>query len=360
MHTIVTTDNAKEWKDIVEAMPAKDVFYTAEYMKLFEKYFDQQAFLFDFKNGSNRILHTFFKRKIDTGIFSSEETAVRGRDMYDLVSPWYFGGLLMNGSGCERSLPDFFSAFREYCIQNNIVSEFMRLNPMFTQESYLGGFVDLKKFNDIVYIDLSQDEDVIWRNMKDSNREKIRKARRNKVVISNTRNDSDVEEFHRLYLDSMKRKNAGSYYFFSLDFLKDIFSFFPEDSTLLLARYQGKLIGGIMMLGKYDCAYSYLSTSDPDFLNLGANNILKYEGTNWAKKRGYRYFVLGGGNAVNDSLFKFKASFSNTYRSFFIGTIVYNKELYDLLTGLKIRHEEKTGKYVSSKRDFFPRYRLEV
>lgn len=358
MERVLTSRDRSEWTKTVESMSYKDVFDTVEYAALFEEHFRQEAVLFDFHEGNGRAVHIFFKRKINEIEGLRETDILREKDLYDLTSPWYFGGLLLSGRSDKELLQNFFRAFKDYCNRNNVVSEFIRFHPMFTEHMHLDGIMDLKKFNDVVYIDLRQDKDLILKNMKDTNREKIRKARRNEVSVTPAKEAGEIEEFHRLYTDSMERKNARDYYFFSCDFMKDVLRSFPDDSILLLARYRNRLIGGIIILGKYDYAYSYLSASDPEFLSLGANNILKYEAMLWAKQKGYRYFILGGGNAVGDSLFKFKASFSNTFMSFFVGRIIYDRRLYDLLSEEKIRHEEKRGEKIPFESDFFPRYRL--
>lgn len=358
MEKVLTTNNLTEWANAIEGMNGKDVFDTVEYVALFERYFNQQGLLFEFQEKGGRVVHIFFKRKIDK--IDGLEEILNQKDVYDLISPWYFGGLLLSDFSNKALLQKFFGIFKEFCHRNNVVSEFMRLHPMLTEHMYLDGIMELKKFNDVVYIDLQQEEDAIWKNMKDTNREKIRKARKNNVEVTISKNTADIEEFHRLYINSMERKNARSYYFFSLDFFKDILNIFCEDSTLILARHKGGLIGGIIMLGKYDYVYSYLSASIPEFLPLGANNILKYEGAMWAKRKGYKYFILGGGNSVGDSLFKFKSSFSDTYKGFFTGRVIYNQASYDRLCEIKIEDEKRKGKIVPGEADFFPRYRLEV
>ena len=358
MEKVLTTKNLTEWTNAIEGMNGKDVFDTVEYVALFERYFKQQALLFEFQEKEGRVVHIFFKRKINK-IYGLEDIFGK-KDIYDLVSPWYFGGFLLSDPSNSELLQKFFGIFKEFCHRNNIVSEFMRLHPMLTENIYLDGVMELKKFNDVVYIDLQQEEGVIWKNMKDTNREKIRKARKNNVEVTVSKDAADIEEFHRLYINAMERKNARSYYFFCLDFFKDILNIFSEDSTLILARHKGLLIGGVIMLGKYDNVYSYLSASIPEFLPLGANNILKYEGAMWAKRKGYKYFILGGGNSIGDSLFKFKSSFSDTYKGFFTGRVIYNRVSYDRLCEIKIEAEKRKGKIAPGETDFFPRYRFEV
>ncbi len=69
-----------------------------------------------------------------------------------------------------------------------------------------------------------------------------------------------------------------------------------------------------------------------------------------ATKRGMSFFNLGGGlgGKYNDSLFKFKSSFSKDFKDFKLWNLIVNQKRYDEL--VEKRNIAETS--------FFPKYRV--
>ena len=104
-----------------------------------------------------------------------------------------------------------------------------------------------------------------------------------------------------------------------------------------------------MRYGKY--LHYHLSGALKDFRELQANSLLLYEVAKWGSENGYKKFHLGGGyTSEDDSLYKFKKSFSKREdNDFFIGKKIYNKEQYDYLMNVLGENCEDSS--------FFPAYR---
>jgi lipid II:glycine glycyltransferase (peptidoglycan interpeptide bridge formation enzyme) len=93
-----------------------------------------------------------------------------------------------------------------------------------------------------------------------------------------------------------------------------------------------------------------LSGANHEFLKLNPIKFLIDHARVKATEEGYTYFNLGGGlgGDPNDSLFKFKSSFSDDFHDFFVWKLVVNESIYKALC-----NENKP----SVDTDFFPLYR---
>ena len=89
------------------------------------------------------------------------------------------------------------------------------------------------------------------------------------------------------------------------------------------------------MLGLFgsENIYCHLIGTDRDSMKHGVNNFLHHELIVWAKARGYKNMLIGGGrtNAEDDPLLKFKKNFSNSAKEVFVGERVFNSDAYEKL-----------------------------
>ncbi len=72
-----------------------------------------------------------------------------------------------------------------------------------------------------------------------------------------------------------------------------------------------------------------------------------------ATNEGFTQFHLGGGlgGSSEDSLFRFKSAFSNTYNDFYLWKYIVNKDTYDNII-------QKSG--ITGYNEYFPLYRYKL
>jgi len=104
----------------------------------------------------------------------------------------------------------FYSIFKSYCQLNNIVSEFVRFNPFLENSAYAPAEVAIQKWNDTVTIDISQDEEMIWKAMSSERRNRIRKAINNNITIIEDDNLKNLDEYCNIYYHTMNNVNANN------------------------------------------------------------------------------------------------------------------------------------------------------
>lgn len=358
------------WNELLKNVAAKDIYFSPEYMELFGNTLDAESKNFGgepqlafFGDEEYFILYPFFKREICRLDFYKELPLNYGQ-LYDIVSPWYFSGMLYHTrshKSDDRLLADltnrFLLKFNDYCRSNNIVSEFMRLHPFINNELIPCLGANVKKSSDVIYIDLSADVKKIVGNFTKANRNCISKSKRNNVRVFLSTDAYYVDEFYRLYTNNMDRLNASKKYYFSKPFLYKLFKLLSGNSTLFIAEYDGKVIAASLFIYKYGFVHYYLSASDPDFNKLCPVNLIIHEAILWAKENGNRILELGGGYSLNDSLYKFKSSFSKDSIDFYTYTKIHNEHIYKLLCDARDEYDRINGNPENIRSGFFPAYR---
>ena len=251
-------------------------------------------------------------------------------------------------------------AFIDFCNNENIISIFVRLNPYITFQkilySNLGAssyFGDLSYLGKIVNINLSLPLEDQRRNYQRRLKTHINKANRLlSVKVAETK--EDFQQFKVLYYENMKRIKAKDLYFFSDEYFEKFYASKDFKTEILLAidNETKKVIAGCLFVKTNKMVQYHLSGSDENFLLLNANKFLIDQMRLKAYKEGYKNFNLGGGLGANenDSLFRFKAAFSDEYHPFFVWKLITNQKAYE-----KICVKNKIFDISST---FFPLYRL--
>ncbi len=340
------TDKIK-WKEIVQD---KEIYYQLEYVDAFYKNNDGIPFLVYAKDNDKCVFNVFLKRDIADD--KSLEGKVEKNKYFDIITPYGYGGVDIVGEKDEKLLKYFFDEFHKYCVDNNIISEFLRLNPLTNNyELYKNTDYEILNISKTIYMEI-ENEEQIWNNMKSGCRNKIRKAQKNGLVIKSGFSIEMFKEFVNLYNETMKRDNATDYYFFSQNFFDSIYNNMKNNANIYTVYYEGKAINSLIAIYNGENANYHLSGSDSNYMNLGANNLSLYEVAKDLCNKGYKKFHLGGGyGGDNSPLLEFKKSFNrNGELNFYIGKKVWNQEIYDKLCVIKNVDKNET---------FFPAYRKE-
>lgn len=343
-----------EWQQICNDMPNCDIHFYPHYVKIYELNNEGEACCFTCKKSSDDvIMYPFLKRRINQLDLYKDFS-----DNYcDIVSPYGYGGYLRH-KNCSIDMKIFFNFFQNYCQENNIISEFVRFHPWLNTQEQCNGFLNVMLWNQVVAINLTKSEEEIWAGFDSKNRNRIRKSRTSGIIVRQDLNFSFLDEFCRLYYQTMHRKEASGYYYFNKDFFQNMINLLLKNIALFHAFLNNKIIASILIIYDKDFAHAHLSSSDAEYLNLAPYNLLFYEAALWAKREGFKYFILGGGTTSNpdDTLLRFKKRFSKEYFNFYIGKKIHNPEIYELLSTKRLQYEKE--KHITSvDESFFPLYR---
>lgn len=335
-------NQAKEWDELVHSFANYDVYYLSGYVKAFQIHGDGEPQLFYYNENGLRGIYVYMKRK----------TAIEG--VYDSITPYGYGGFLLEGDESEEKIKSLWKVYVEKMKSENIVDNFVRYHPVLANAIPMKVCSDVIDLGKTVSMDLSS-EDVIWKNIHSKNRNMIRKAEKNGIVIKHGQGLELFDDFIKIYNATMDKDNAEPYYYFKPEFYKSIHEDLNDNYEMFWAEYEGKIIAMSIMIFANGRLNYHLSGSDLQYRNLAPSNLLLYKAAMWGMEKGMNTFHLGGGvGSGEDNLYKFKIAFNRfSDCQFSIAKHVFDNEKYDELVAERASCDAEFDK--ESK--FFPLYR---
>ncbi len=334
-------DDHDEWDKIVRSFPNYDVFYLSSYVKAFKSDNYGEPLLISYENGSDRAINVVYRRDIgkDENFIGKLETD----KYYDLTTPYGYGGFWGEVLKTDKLLKNY----DEYCIRNGYICEFVRFNLFTNYKDYFNGDIQTRTRNVVRNLDLSIEN--IWLSFKYKVRKNVKRALKNNLQIIHDHTGKYLDDFLRIYYGTMDRNRSEKDFYFSREFF-EILNNMKDNVMYFHVVYNDTIVSTELVLYDNENCYSYLGGTDSVFFNVRPNDFLKFEIIKWAKDKGLRNFVLGGGYGADDGIFQFKAGFApDGLIDFYIGKKIFNEDLYHSL--VKMRGQEIKN------RDFFPLYR---
>lgn len=342
----IITDR-EEWNSFMGLIGHFDFYYTYYYHFL-SKQASEKPVLIAYRETGTIIALPLLLRKIE-GTSYSDATSVYG-----------YAGPLCKSEGKHASAIDnecFKHEFQRFLMDHQIVSVFSRLHPYVDyQENILRNIGDIARPGNVVNIDLTLPVDIQRQQYNNRLKTYVNKARRMYTIIDGNQ-EGQMEEFIEMYYENMRRLNADAYYFFENRYFYQLMisSYFKMELLLCSSNETGELIGGAMFIKTGTIVQYHLSGCKEEYLHLNPIKLLIDEMRLRATAENYTYFNLGGGLGVReDSLFRFKASFSKDLRPAKFWKYIVNRQVYDELVSLS---KKEAFDKVTEETDFFPAYR---
>lgn len=351
MLSIFTLNESEDWDSTVKSFKNYDVYYLSGYTKAFKLHSDGEPILIYYYDDEIRAINVVMKRDIENDKRFKEK--IKPKLDFDLSTPYGYGGFLVEGIATNDSLMKLNEIYSKYCLENNIVCEFVRFHPVLENSVINRSIYEIVDLGKTITMNLVSKEQ-IWNDLSSKNRNVIRKAIKSGVEIFWGRSPELINEFIPLYNRTMNKDGATDYYYFDKDFYQSVLQDLRYNSLFFYALYEQKIISmSIILFGNNNMHY-HLSASDKEYQSLAATNLLLYEAACWGCENGYKSFHLGGGlGSEEDSLYKFKKAFNKNSETYFsIGKKIFYQEKYDEL--IKIRYAEDEFDIDTS---FFPIYR---
>ena len=333
--------NDPEWDEIVKSFKDHDIYYLNGYLKSLKINGDGEPLLFYYDDQKTRGINVVLKRDISDLVYFSD---IEKGTLYDFTTPYGYGGWIIEGE-------DHSSLFEEYelwCKNNHIVSEFVRFHPLIENQKYSQDNYDVIALGQVIAMDCT-DEDILWMNMSSRNRNKIKKAINTGVNVSYG-DIEKLEEFIRIYEETMDRDNAEDYYYFKKEYYDCLFNDLKDNLLVFSADLDGKTLSTCIVFMENERLSYHLAGSTRVSGNIYETNLLIYEVARWGNQNGYRSFLLGGGvGSKEDYLYQFKRGFDDKHSfQFYIGKKIHLQDKYDELVSKREDIENA---------NFFPVYR---
>ena len=351
MLSIITLDESDKWDSIVKSFSNYDVYYLSGYTKAFKLHGDGEPMLIYYHDEDIRAINVVMIR--DIAIDKKFNNKLETRSLFDITTPYGYGGLIIEGIPNDNNLKKFNKEYSDYCRSKNIISEFVRFHPVLKNSKINSEIYEVIDLGKTITMDLVSKEQ-IWNDMSSKNRNVIRKAIKSGVEIYWGRSPELIDEFIPLYNATMSKDDATDYYYFNKEFYKSVLEDLRYNSLIFYALYDQKIVSMSMVLFGNDNMHYHLSASDREHQNLAATNLLLFEAACWGCENGYKSLHLGGGlGSKEDSLFKFKKAFNKNSETYFsIGKKIFDQEKYDELIEIRLQNDE-----FDTDTTFFPKYR---
>nr|WP_245204247.1 GNAT family N-acetyltransferase [Ammoniphilus resinae] len=183
-------------------------------------------------------------------------------------------------------------------------------------------------------------------------RKSIKKATKTGLEIEIDSKGSRLDDFLKMYYGTMDRSNAKENFYFKEDFFQ-IINEMTNQYVYFHVLYEGQVISTELVIYGTENCYSFLGGTNREFFHLNANSLLKFEIIKWAKEKGLKRFILGGGYGADDGIYKYKKSFApNGVYDFYVGKKIFDREKYNELVKIRSKEEE-----FNPGTSFFPLYR---
>jgi hypothetical protein len=273
----------------------------------------------------------------------------------DAKTPYGYPSPLFHSSSAGPTLHAFLTQFRQHCRELNIVTAFFRLHPLINLPvDVLQEYGEVVPRGETVSVALSAPLETIWGKVRTNHKRDVKKLKRDGFYACLDRWDH-YETFITLYRQTMTRLNATGFYMFSDEYFLNLRRALDSHLHLITAHNpQGVVVAAGLFISTNGIVQYHLGATHEDYLRAAPSKLVFEYAIRSAKAEGSRVLHLGGGlGAKNDSLFHFKAGFSNSVHRFYTFHMILDGRKYAMLN---TRWQEQGGK-PDEDSCFFPSYR---
>lgn len=191
-------------------------------------------------------------------------------------------------------------------------------------------------------VDLSQDEEEMWRKMHKKTRNAIRKAEKEGVTVREIADRDLLPHFYRPYrVVSERVRKFHSYTIFPLSVFQRFFDSSRESgfARFFVADWNGQIIAGDMVICFGDSMLAYQGGMLREHSALQAPSALVWHCIRRGKAEGFRYYDMGGCTPGLDrsdsrySVYAFKKRFAGELVQFYNAEVALNEKIWEFQEG---------------------------
>lgn len=312
---VFITDNWNRFLSLFNPM-IRDIYFTEEYVKLYENEIDKALCVVCESDGKVTLM-PFLRRNID--------------GYYDFETAYGYGGPIFNDTS-DGWINESLGAINDCFVRNGYICGFVRFHPLLGNAGLCREHIDVVYDRKTIFVDTRASLDDIWSSQITSkNRNMIRKAEKNGLEFRVDDSFTSMSSFKLLYEKTMKRLEVGEFFFFRDSYYKEFMDAFGNNGFIGVVSRDERIIGAALFMFQGPYGHYHLAGSDTNYSSFGINNFLLWNTIKIMKELGVSSFHLGGGTdgMPDNSLYRFKKSFSNHENDFYIGKWIFNHEIYE-------------------------------
>lgn len=347
---IFRTEQQEEWMEVLRRVVQHDFHHLPRYHRVEEHRLEATAHLFTYGEGDYLIALPLLLRPVGEAL----------PEWNDAASVYGYGGPLASHERMpEPVVLNFQSALKEALVERRVIAAFSRLHPLIAQHYLLAGFGECRTSGETISMDLTLPPEQQWAQYRSTYKRRISKQWREATVIClRDQEKRSLGEFITIYEETMKRVKAEASYFFGQGYFYQLAHELGSRLQLFVATVDGKAAAaGLFTICDGIVQYHLGGTRD-EFLKLSPMALLFDTVRLWANEAGARVLHLGGGvgGVKDDSLFHYKAGFSDRRHNFATWRWIIAPDAYRELCKRRARMNELRGLEPAST-DYFPAYR---
>jgi hypothetical protein len=328
--------DAARWHEAVRLLP-HDFYHLPAYVRLAATHDGGDPRAAYVEEGAGRLLLPLSVRPAGPGHL-------------DGVSPHGYPGPLVCGP--PAFVRSAWAAVGERLRAEGLVALFVRLHPLLNPHPPEGAGV-VVEHGETVSVDLRLPADELWRQTASGHRNEINRAVRAGHRAYVDERWQHLPAFGRLYRATMERRGAAPYYAFSDRYFEQLRDALGGRLHLCVVDIGGAVAAAGLFAETDGTVQYHLSASDAAFAHERPTKLLVHFVRGWAQERGNTRLHLGGGvGGKPDSLFRFKAGFSDARHPFRTLRVVLDGAAYAELVRV---HD--AGLDPADLEGFFPLYR---
>ena len=387
---VLQPEQQAQWMDVLAQSFQYDVYHLPGYHALAEERDEGQAHLWLYTEGNYFVAIPLLLRSI--GSVETRRVSARpglrqragenpsglaepiGEGWLDATSVYGYPGPVASHSDVPASVVrNFQTALCETLKEWKIVTVFSRLHPLIPQCGLLSGLGECVPMGQTVSIDLSLSVEMQRQQYRTNHKRDINRARREGVTCVHDDDWKYFDTFIDIYYETMRRTGASDDYFFDRTYFIRLRELLGNHLHLFVALgpategsigsaslgtpKEGLVLSGALFTVCDSIIQYHLGGTDSRYLYLGPSKLIFDTVRMWGAELGAEMLHLGGGvGSREDSLFRFKAGFSNLRCQFQVWKMVVNEQVYQQLLEQKRAWNQAAG-LAAVDDNYFPAYR---
>lgn len=354
MLQLIRPSQRQAWQNVLFRCNFYDTYHLPEYHLAVRDVDEGEPLLIAFEDGPYVAALPLLIRNV------GNVPELSGTEWKDACSAYGYPGLITNCSPDDPDAEAFRKAWQKSVVQVfqslDMVSVFVRQHPLAQTGWMWRELGTVKPLGQTVVIDLKRPENEQQRMIRDDHRSDIRKAITMGMMVVEDPKLERLKDFTGLYETTMRAVGAASYYFFPDSYFEALRHQLQGRVKLFFAELEGEPVAASLFFHCGNVIQYHLSGSNPALGRVRAmgTKLIIDSVRRWGSKNGFHWLHLGGGlGARQDSLFLFKAGFSDLRCDHYVVNCVIKPDVYREL----VRRRFGADATEATTNGWFPAYR---
>jgi hypothetical protein len=349
---VLTTWQADAWRQVLDRCGRYDFYHLPRYHAMAEEAGEGTAWLFHYAEGDFVIAVPLLLRPLD-GLPGAQP------GWQDATSVYGYAGPISSHAEVPTDITKRFQAALAARLHDmRVVTLFSRLNAFLPQSHVLAGIGECQALKHTVSIDLTLPPETQRASYRKKYKEAVNKLRRLEWTCIQDRDGVYLDDFVRVYHETMRRVDAEPMYFFPAAYFRQLREVEGGNCPLFVCLQEGHVVCGGIFLACGGILQYHLGGTADDALKLAPMKLLVDEVRLWATAAKMNVLHLGGGVSASpdDPLLHFKLGFSDRVDDFSVWRWVLDPDAYGRLCQEKAHADRQAG-FGAARPGFFPEYR---